>query len=140
MLKTMKRTIHLRTLILGLLMVLGMASVGMAQSPEGTIRAVTSAIKAGAAEALSAHFGSNVEITVPGSENTYSSQQALFVMKKYFEDYPVRDFQIIHQGSSGSTYYATGSTTGDRGNFDTNIFVKKAGEKYTIIQIRFESE
>ncbi len=136
----MKGLTYISKAAFALILALGFFVQVQAQGPEGTIKQVQSAIVAGDADAMASHFNSSVEITIPGAENSYSKQQGTFVMADFFKKYKPSGFEIIHQGHSGATYYATGSTTTSGGNFDTNIFVKKTGESFLITQIRFEAE
>ena len=119
---------------------LGVFATAQAQSPESTIEKVASAIKSADSNALASFFNTSVEVTTPDADNMYSSKQATFVIKEFFSNYALKNFEILHQGNSGITYYATGSTSTDKGNFDTNIFIKNTGGKYLITQIRFEAQ
>ena len=89
---------------------------------------------------MAGFFNSTVEVTVPGEDNSFSDQQATFVMKEFFTKHPVKSIEVMHQGNSGSTYYATASTVTAKGNFDTNIFLKKIGDTFKVTAIRFEAE
>lgn len=132
----MKKFTYISTLILGMLMILG--SQLQAQSPTSALKGIEKAIVAGDAEALGAYFNTSVDVTVPSSDKSYSSQQATFVIKEFFTNSGVKEFESMHEGQSGATYYSTGVLTTSKGEFDTNIFLKKIGEKYLITQIRFE--
>lgn len=136
----MKFLTHITKTAVIFFLALGVFATAQAQGPEATIEKVASAIKSADSEALASFFNSNVEVTTPEADNTYSSQQATFVIKEFFSTHAPRNFEIFHQGNSGATYYATGSTTTGKGNFDTNIFIKNTGGKYLITQIRFEAE
>lgn len=127
-----------KILAITVLMTLSLGAI--AQTPNGVFSVITEAMKTGNAANLSKHFNSSVEITLPSTDKTYSSTQANFVMKEFFSKYPPKGFSIIHKGESGSTHYATGTYNSSKGNFDTNIFVKKVGEKFLITQIRLEAD
>lgn len=111
-----------------------------AQTPEAVFGKIATAIQGGNAEALSAMLQSPVEITLPGADQAYSSQQASFVLKDFFAKYPPKSFKILHTGNSGPTQYATGSYTSAAGTFDTNIFLKKVEDTFKVTQLRFEAE
>jgi hypothetical protein len=98
------------------------------------------AIVSGDAATLSSFFGSQVEVTIKDREDIYSKDQATFVVREFFQNYPVRSFKILHKGSSSNTYYAVGEYYSTRGKFDTNVFIKRSGNTYVIEQIRFELE
>ena len=138
--ETMKTFTHISRFFLLLLMVAGFSAMTMAQGPEAKMKKVVSAISSSDASALAGHFNSTVEVTVPGEDNSFSDQQATFVMKNFFAKYPVKSVELMHQGNSGATYYATASTATAKGNFDTNIFLKKIGDSFKVTVIRFEAE
>lgn len=98
------------------------------------------AIKKGDATALSSYFNSMLDLTIIDKEQTYSSSHAMYVVKEFFMNYPVRSFSILHKGNSGDNVYAVGSYISTKGAFDTNIFIKKYGNAYKINQLRFEPD
>jgi hypothetical protein len=111
-----------------------------AQSATDVFNSISGAIGKGSDAALAAHFNSNVEVTLPGSDQSYTSTQAQFVVKDFFAKNPVKGFKLSHNGESGGTWYATGVYTAGSGTFDTNIFLKQVNGKFVITQIRFEQE
>lgn len=129
----MKKIIALLTLILTL-------QVVHAQSPDGVLKEVSTAITKGDAQALSGFFNSNVEVTVPGADKSYSSQQATIVIKDFFGKHKVTGYKMMHKGNSGPTHYQTGTLNTASGTFDVNVFVKQIGGKFLITQIRFEED
>lgn len=132
----MKKFTYIATLVLGMMMLWG--SQLQAQSPTSALKAIEKAIVSADAEALGTHFNTSVDVTVPSSDKSYSSQQATFVIKEFFSNSGVKAFESMHEGQSGATYYSTGVLTTSKGEFDTNIFLKKIGDQYLITQIRFE--
>ena len=125
--------------LLIVLFLLGMGTGTKAQSPDAVFDQIAAAVSKGDAAALSAHFNATVEVTLPGADQSYSAQQATFVLKDFFAKNGVKSFKVVHKGSSGATWYATGMYTASTGVFDTNVFVKKIGDKYLITQLRFEA-
>ncbi|MBX3102601.1 MAG: DUF4783 domain-containing protein [Bacteroidetes bacterium] len=111
-----------------------------AQQADEVFARIERAILAGDAGTLASFFGSQVEVTITDREDIYSKDQATFVVKEFFQNYPVRSFKILHKGSSSNTYYAVGEYYSTRGKFDTNVFIKRSGNTYVIEQIRFELE
>ena len=136
----MKTFTHLMKLGLVFILVMMTNNAIKAQGPEKTMTEVTNAIGKANVELMSQHFNSSIEITVPGSDKTFSAKQASFVLKEFFTQHPIKSFEVMHQGSSGATYYATGVTYTSGEEFDTNIFLKKVDNKYVVTQIRFEVE
>lgn len=137
----MKKFNILSSLLLAFALMVGVSATTVkAQSPDAVFDQIAAALGKGDATALSSHLSTSVEVTAPGADQTYSAQQATFVLKDFFTKNPVKGFSITHKGSSGATWYATGTYLSSTGSYDTNIFVKKTAEKYQITQIRFEAE
>ncbi len=108
--------------------------------PDEVFQQIEVAIKKGDANSLSNHFNSMLDLTIIDKEQTYSSSHAMYVVKEFFMNYPVRSFSILHKGNSGDNIYAVGSYISTKGAFDTNIFIKKYGNNYKINQLRFEPD
>ena len=136
----MKHVNHLSKYLLFLLLLTGLTTTVQAQTPDAVFEQIAGAISKGDAAAVATHFNTTVEVTLPGADQSYSAQQATFVLKEFFTKNAVKGYKVVHKGSSGATWYATGVYTAATGNFDSNIFVKKIGEKYLITQLRFEGE
>lgn len=136
----MKTFTHISKFFLLLVLLTSMSAATFAQGPKETMAKVVSTVSQADASALAGFFNSTVEVTVPGEDNSFSDQQATFVMKEFFTKHPVKSIEVMHQGNSGSTYYATASTVTAKGNFDTNIFLKKIGDTFKVTAIRFEAE
>lgn len=136
----MKRFIHISKLIALVLLFTGTVSGLKAQTAKDVFTTVSGAIAKANDAAIAAYFNSSVEVTLPGSDQSYAAQQAQFVLKDFFAKNPPSGFKLLHDGESGGTWYATGTYSSAKGAYDTNIFVKKVGEKFLITQIRFELE
>lgn len=134
----MKKFIYLTTLILGLTVAL--SPVAKAQTADPALDKATAAIAKGDAASLAALLNSSVELTLPGADGMYQSNQAQFVLKDFFTKYPVTGFKIMHKGNSAGAFYATGSYTSAKGNFDANIYVKNVNGQFLVTAIRFEAE
>lgn len=111
-----------------------------AQSPDAVFAEIETAIKKGDSQMLANYFNNILEINLIDKEQTYSQNQAMFVMKEFFMNYPVKSFSILHKGQSGENIYAVGSYISVKGAFDTNIFIKKYNGNFKINQLRFEPD
>jgi hypothetical protein len=119
------------------------AGTTVAQTADETFRAVEQSIAKSDAQGLGQLLADQVEITIDKTEQEYPKAQAAIVLRDFFMNYPCRSFRILHKGNSADTHYAVGEYIVSRGNinkFDTNIFIKKRGNKFVIEQIRFEKE
>jgi Domain of unknown function (DUF4783) len=132
----MKRILYISFAILGL--TVGFTTQSHAQDP--AFEKAAAAISKMDAATLSAGMNASVELTIPGADGAYTSNQAQFMLKDFFAKFPATGFSIMHKGTSGGASYATGSYKSAKGNFDVNIFVKNVNGQFMITAIRFEAE
>ena len=101
---------------------------------------VTEAIRRGSSRDLARHFGSNVDLAIPGNDGTYSKAQAELIMRNFFSDNRPDSFTVNHQGASrdGSLYViGTYETTRNR-SYRIYFLIKKVSDNYFIHQLQFE--
>src|SRR6185369_4223542 len=91
--------------LIAAVMLTGVLGRAQAQNSDEVIASVEKAILGANANALAQYFDNQVEITIGDKDNIYSKDQATFVVKEFFQNYPVRSFKILHKGSSSDTYY-----------------------------------
>lgn len=92
----------------------------------------------GNAEALSAWFADNLDMTVLSKGGNSSRSQARQILKTFFEGYTPRDFQITYTAGRSNMKYALGTLNAGGENFLVTIFVSSKGEAYTIQQMKIE--
>ena len=92
----------------------------------------------GNAEALSAWFADNLDMTILAKGGNSSRGQARQILKAFFEDYAPRDFQITYTAGRGGMKYALGTLNAGGENFLVTIFVSSKGDAYTIQQMKIE--
>lgn len=111
-------------------------------SPDQDINAsVANAIKAGDAKTLAAYFNSSIDLTVPGSDGTFSKSQAEMIVKNFFSQNKPVSFSINQNGnSSEGSQYSIGTLVSAKGKFRTYFLVKKISGKSVITQLQFEQE
>lgn len=89
---------------------------------------------------LSSYLNEMVELTVPGSEGTYSSKQAKFLLKEFFKKYPPVSIQLKHKGnSSKGSKFAIYHYKHKSGKFRLYYLIKEKNNKYLIDVLRFEN-
>lgn len=102
---------------------------------------VASSIGKGDSKALAAYFSATIDLTVPGSEGTYSKSQAEIIVKNFFSQYPPVSFSVNQQGLSGEgSQFAIGTLKTSKGNFRTYYLMKKVASQQQINQLQFEEE
>lgn len=104
--------------------------------PEGTIMSVKNAD----AEKLSQSFNEQIEIILPNKNAIYSRKQAEMVIKDFFNNHKVTEFQLIHQGKKDNASYAIANYHASNGRFRFTFLTKKKSGKIYIHQIRIERQ
>ena len=99
---------------------------------------ITKYITQGNADALSAWFADNLEISVISNGGNSSRSQAKQILGSFFETYTPRSFDIIHTAGRSNMKYALGNLIAGGENFLVTIFVSSKGESYRIQQLRIE--
>ena len=103
-----------------------------------SITEVISAIKSGNASEVTKYFDNTVEITLPQKSSSYNKTQASLVLRDFFNENPVKDFQVIHQSEKEGSVYCIGTLSTVNGSFRATIFMKQSGSKQLIQELRFE--
>lgn len=106
----------------------------------GGIEDIVAALKTGNAGVVSKYFDNTVEITLPEKSNSYSKSQGEIILKDFFNNNPVKGFDIIHKGENAGSQYCIGTLFTKGGSFRTTIFMKLKGDKQTLQEIRFENK
>jgi hypothetical protein len=99
---------------------------------------VINAIKSGNAAEVAKYFDNTVELTLPDKSSSYSKRQAELVLRDFFSQNPVKNFQVLHQSEKAGSEYCIGTLTTANGTFRTTIYMKQEGSKQLIQELRFE--
>jgi len=99
---------------------------------------IVNAIKSGKSEEVAKYFDNNVEITFTTKTSSYSKSQAALVLHEFFENNPVKSFQVLHQSENDGSQYCIGNLSTTNGVFRTTIFIKQKGDKQLVQELRFE--
>jgi hypothetical protein len=134
----MKKFKHI-TIVFSLLLAAAFLTMGQAVAQGDVMGNVKSAIKIGSSKDLARNFSSVVEITLNGGEATsYSSTQAEFVMKNFFNKNTPVDFSYSHQGASDKGQrYAIGTYTSKGGTYTVLVRMKDSNGKFLIQSMNF---
>ena len=105
------------------------------------LETIRRSIQTGNTDILSRNCDSHVEIITDKNSGTYSKNQAKFVLKEFFIDYPASSFKYLHQGASpAGAKYAVGLYTSPKASFRVSIKFRNDGEKLFIDSIQFTKE
>lgn len=100
---------------------------------------VVSAMRSGNANQLSRYFDTRVDISLPGKSDNYSKSQAEMILKDFFANNKVKNFQIKHRGENkDGSLFCVGTLQTSNGNFRTKFFMKQKGEQQVVQEMGFE--
>jgi len=109
-----------------------------AQSTGTLPNEIIQATRDGDAFKLGEYFNAKIELVLPSNSGVYSKEQAQFMMKNFFSNYPPISFQIIHQGIRENATFAIGKYTHSKGQFRILFLAKTENNKTLIHQLRIE--
>lgn len=111
----------------------------MLLAKEASIDKITASIRSGDVVELSQYFDESLEIITPESDGVYSQNQAVQVLKTFFQKYPCSSFDLSHTGNSaGGSKFLIASYVSGNNTFRVSVFLKKEGENFLIQELTFE--
>ena len=96
------------------------------------------ALKAGNASTLSKYFDNRVDLSLPNKSDNYSRTQAEMIIKDFFSNNGVRNFELKHKGEKAGSNYCVGILQTRGGNYRTTLFMKLKGDKQYLQDISFQ--
>lgn len=107
-----------------------------------SLDAISTALSAGDADALSRYFSDNVEISIQDKEQIYNKAKATEVLRTFFGSSQPKSFTQVHKGTSreNSDQYCIGNMVGSAGTYRVYIYLKVNGSNLSIQEIRFDKE
>jgi hypothetical protein len=104
------------------------------------IEEVIASLKKGNASEIAKYFDNTVEITLPTKSNSYSKSQAEVILKDFFTNNPVKNFQVLHKGDNGGSQFCIGKLITSSAEYRTTIYMKQKADKQVLQEIRFENQ
>lgn len=133
------RPFFLLTLTLMLHLSIGALHTLKGQSSD-TEEAVKGAIEAGNASTLARHFTKKVDLSIPGTDDVYSSAQAEQILKEFFQENPPEELILEHGGTSKlKDQYRIGKLKTSEGDFRLTYFLKKVEGDPKVKKLRIEA-
>jgi hypothetical protein len=119
-----------------------LTSFAFMNSSDSLVNDIANAIRQGRSAEVAKYFGPNVDLTLPGSEGTFSKAQAEVLLRNFFASNSPTSANIVHKGSSrdGSFFAILNMQTRAGDSFRVYILLKKVSEDYLLHQIKFESQ
>jgi|SRR5690606_8550830 len=102
--------------------------------------AVLNSLKKGNSSGIARFFDNRVDISLPNKTDNYSKNQGELILKEFFNNNPVRNFELKHKGEIKGAQFCIGSLQTTNGNFRTKIYMRKKGNADVIQEIAFEVE
>ncbi|MBS1946923.1 MAG: DUF4783 domain-containing protein [Bacteroidetes bacterium] len=106
--------------------------------PYFNIDDVAMAIRSGNANQLSAYLDNRVDITLPDKSDTYSKTQAEMIIRDFFINNGVENFQVKHKGENAGSEFCIGILKTRNGDYHTLVFMKLKGDRQLLEEIRFQ--
>lgn len=97
------------------------------------------ALRSGNATQLSRYFDNRVDITLPDKSDNYSRTQAEMVLRDFFGNNSVRNFEIKYKGENNGSKYCIGMLLTKNGDYRTKLFLKLKGNTQVLQEIGFQS-
>lgn len=104
------------------------------------IEEVISALKSGNSSSLSRHFDNYIDVTLPDKSSNYSKSQAEQIIKDFFGNNGVKNFEVKHKGDNDNKgQFCIGTLQTKNGNYRTTVYMRMKGDKQVVQEIRFQS-
>ena len=108
---------------------------------QDTMEEIRRSILTGNTDILARNCHNNIEVITDKVSGSYSRNQAKFVLKQFFVDYPANDFSYLHHGSSpAGAKYAVGKYESRKGIFRVSLKFRNQGSNLFIDSIQFTKE
>jgi len=107
-------------------------------TPHYSIEEVVNAMRSGNASQLSKYFDDRVDISIPGKNDNYSKSQGELILKDFFNNNDVKDFQIKHKGENNGSQFCFGVLQTKNGNYRTKLYMKQKADKQVLQEIGFQ--
>ena len=106
-----------------------------------TLNQAGNLIKSGNSKELVKILHDRVDITIEKDQQTFSSAQAEFVLKDFFQKNQPSSFQVIHEGGpKDGLQFIIGRYVSTNGNFRVLVRVRKVNDIYKIYNLDFSRE
>ncbi|MDR2680956.1 MAG: DUF4783 domain-containing protein [Tannerella sp.] len=104
------------------------------------ITPVSNAIKAGNADLLKDRMSEEVDISVPGTSKKASGNEAVAILKNFFQANKVTEFTVAHHADKNESGFLVGKLATSKGEYRINITYTTKDGKMLIQIIRIENK
>jgi hypothetical protein len=134
----MKTEIYMKKFI-GFLLTASFVFLSSFTLQNGRIDEVIGALRSGSSSELAKYFDDNIDLTLPDKSDNFSKPQAQQIVRDFFKNNGVKDFDLKHKGDSPDGHFCIGTLQTNTGNFRTNVFMKAKNGTEVIKEIRFQA-
>jgi len=99
---------------------------------------VISAMKNGNASGVTKYFDNYVDIVMPDKGSNYSKSQGELILKDFFANNGVKNFDVKHKGNNDNGDYCIGTLQTKNGNYRATVYMRLKNNKQVIQDIRIE--
>ena len=99
---------------------------------------VINGLRAGNASQVSKFFDNTVEIALPDRSNSYSKSQAELVLRDFFSNTVVKNFEVLHKGDNSGSQFCIGTLQTRTGEYRVTFYMKQKGDRMVLQELRFE--
>ena len=110
----------------------------LSYKPIYSIEEVVTAMRSGNANQLSRYFDDRIDIQLPNKSENYSRTQAEMILKDFFSNNEVKNFQVKHKGENNGAQFCIGLLQTRNGNYRTKIYMKQKGDRQVLQEIGFQ--
>ena len=122
------------------LLFLSAFSIAIFAFAQSGIDDVISAMKSGNASGVTKYFDSYVDITMPDKSSNYSKSQGELILKDFFSNTGVKNFDVKHKGNNDNGDYCIGTLQTKNGSYRTTVYMRMKGGKQVIQDIRITQQ
>jgi hypothetical protein len=102
---------------------------------------IASALSTGNATELTRYFNTLVDLSIPGTEDSYGTTQATRILQDFFSKFPVKSYKPSKQGSSNDgSQFSIGRMESGNKIFRVYYLMKKSSDRYLIHQFQIQEE
>ena len=101
---------------------------------------VISAMKNGNASGVTKYFDSYIDITMPDKSSNYSRSQGELILKDFFSNNGVKNFEVKHKGNNDNGDYCIGTLMTRNGSYRATVYMRVKGSKQVIQDIRIQQQ
>ena len=103
-------------------------AISMISVQAADIAPITKAFKAGNADLLKGYMDEEVNISVPGTTKKGAGNEAIVVLKTFFQANKVSDFTVSHHADKNTSGFFVAKLVTDKTTFRVNVtYTTKAG-------------